>query len=130
MELDELGIEMEAQNCLNQIQQESRISADYEPSHGMTEEELHNFCKFLYSQVQSKDEEVSRLTANIKELTDEVRLSPKKILHTITRVEERHNLDPLEYLCDVFRRIKTTAKDKLADLLAHKWYPATAAVWE
>ena len=44
-------------------------------SQGMTGEELHNFCKFLYSQVQSKDEEISRLTANIKELTDEVRLS-------------------------------------------------------
>ncbi len=41
----------------------------------MTEEERHNFCKFLYSQVLSKDEEISRLTANIKELTDEVRLS-------------------------------------------------------
>lgn len=75
MELDELGIDMEAQNCLDQIQQESRISADYDLSQGMTGEELHNFCKFLYSQVQSKDEEISRLTANIKELTDEVRLS-------------------------------------------------------
>ena len=42
----------------------------------------------------------------------------------------RHNLDPLEYLCDVFRRIKKTAKDKLMDLLAHKWRPATVAVWE
>ena len=41
----------------------------------MTGEELHNFCKFLYSQIQSKDEEISRLTANIKELTDEIRLS-------------------------------------------------------
>lgn len=41
----------------------------------MTEEELHNFCNFLYSQVQSKDEEISRLIANIKDLTDEVRLS-------------------------------------------------------
>ena len=41
----------------------------------MTGEELHNFCKVLYSQIQSKDEEISRLTANIKELTDEVRLS-------------------------------------------------------
>lgn len=41
----------------------------------MTEEELHNFCNFLYSQVQSKDEEISRLTVNIKDLTDEVRLS-------------------------------------------------------
>jgi chromosome segregation ATPase len=41
----------------------------------MTGEELHNFCKYLYSQVQSKDEEISRLTANIKELTDEVRQS-------------------------------------------------------
>lgn len=41
----------------------------------MTEEELHNFCKFLYSQVLSKDEEISRLTANIKQLTDEARLS-------------------------------------------------------
>ena len=75
MKLDELGIDMEAQNCLDQIQQESRISAEYDPSQGMTGEELHNFCKFLYSQVQSKDEEISRLTANIKELTDEVRLS-------------------------------------------------------
>lgn len=75
MELDELDIDMEAQNCLDQIQQESRISAGYDPSQGMTGEELHNFCKFLYSQVQSKDEEISRLTANIKELTDEVRLS-------------------------------------------------------
>lgn len=75
MELDELDIDMEAQNCLDQIQQESRISAGYDPSQGMAGEELHNFCKFLYSQVQSKDEEISRLTANIKELTDEVRLS-------------------------------------------------------
>ena len=41
----------------------------------MTEEELHNFCEFLYSQVQSKDAEISRLTANVKQLTDEVRLS-------------------------------------------------------
>ena len=41
----------------------------------MTGEELHNFCKFLYSQVQSKDKEISRLTANLKELTDEVRQS-------------------------------------------------------
>ena len=29
----------------------------------------------MYSQIQSKDEEIDRLTANIKELTDEVRLS-------------------------------------------------------
>lgn len=41
----------------------------------MTGEDLHNFCKFLYSQVKSKDEEISHLAANIKELTDEVRLS-------------------------------------------------------
>ncbi len=75
MELDELGIDIEAQNCLDQIQQESQTSADYDPSQGMTGEELHNFCKYLYSQVQSKDEEISRLTANMKELTDEVRLS-------------------------------------------------------
>ncbi len=41
----------------------------------------------------------------------------------------KHNLDPVEYLCDVFRRIKNTAKDKLVDLLAHRWQPATVAVW-
>jgi len=75
VELDELYIDIEAQNCLDQNQQESHASAEYDPSQGMTGEELHNFCKFLYSQVQSKDEEISRLTANIKELTDEVRLS-------------------------------------------------------
>ena len=62
MELDELGIDIEAQNCLDQIQQESQTSADYDPSQGMTGEELHNFCKFLYSQIQSKDEEIWTLT--------------------------------------------------------------------
>lgn len=41
----------------------------------------------------------------------------------------KHNLDPVEYLCDVFRRIKNTAKDKLVDLLAHRWQPATVAAW-
>lgn len=37
----------------------------------------------------------------------------------------KHNLDPVEFLCDVFRRIKKTAKDKLVDLLAHRWQLAT-----
>lgn len=32
-----------------------------------------------------------------------------------------HKLDPVKYLCDVFRRIKNTANDKLVELLAHKW---------
>lgn len=41
----------------------------------------------------------------------------------------KHNLDPVEYLSDVFRRIKTTAKDKLVDLLEHRWQPATLGVW-
>ncbi len=41
----------------------------------------------------------------------------------------KHNLDPVDYLCDVFRRIKNTAKDKLVELLAHRWQPATVAVW-
>lgn len=41
----------------------------------------------------------------------------------------RHNLDPVEYLCDVFRRIKKTAKDKLVDLLAHRWQLATVTAW-
>ena len=33
----------------------------------------------------------------------------------------KHNLNPVRYLCDVFRRIKNTSKDKLVGLLAHKW---------
>ncbi len=33
------------------------------------------------------------------------------------------------YLCDVFRRIKKTAKDKLVDLLAHRWLLATVTAW-
>ena len=31
--------------------------------------------------------------------------------------------------CDVFRRIKKTAKDKLVDLLAHRWQLATVTSW-
>ena len=33
------------------------------------------------------------------------------------------------YFCDVFRRIKKTAKDKLVDLLAHRWQLATVTAW-
>ena len=32
-----------------------------------------------------------------------------------------YNIDPYKYLCDVFRRIKNTAKDQLVILVAHKW---------
>lgn len=60
---------------LEQIQQESETSAEYDPSQGMTEQELHNFCRFLYSQLQAKDEEIKHLSSNVMELTQEVRLS-------------------------------------------------------
>ncbi len=96
MELDELGIDIEAQNCLDQIQQESQTSADYDPSQGMTGEELHNFCKYLYSQVQSKDEEISRLTANMKELTDEVLLQLQETKQELA--DTRRKLETAETL--------------------------------
>lgn len=41
----------------------------------------------------------------------------------------KHNLEPMEYLCDVCRRIKKTTKDKLVDLLAHRWQLATVTAW-
>lgn len=34
-----------------------------------------------------------------------------------------YNLDPITYLCDVFRRIGKTAKEDLETLLAHLWTP-------
>ena len=37
-----------------------------------------------------------------------------------------YNIDPYQYLCDVFRRIKKTAKDQLVNLVAHKWQPQMA----
>ena len=37
-----------------------------------------------------------------------------------------YNIDPYKYLCDVFRRIKNTAKDQLVNLVAHKWQPQMA----
>ena len=40
-----------------------------------------------------------------------------------------HHLDPIEYLCDVFRRIGTIAKEKLVDLLPHRWQPVTVPAW-
>lgn len=42
----------------------------------------------------------------------------------------KHNLEPMEYLCGMFCRIKNTAKDKLVDLLAHRWQLATVTAWE
>lgn len=37
--------------------------------------------------------------------------------------------NPERWLCYVFRRIKKTAKDKLVDLLAHRWQLATVTAW-
>ena len=34
-----------------------------------------------------------------------------------------HNIDPYKYLCDVFRRIKKTARDQMVNLVAHRWQP-------
>ena len=34
---------------------------------------------------------------------------------------QNHKLGSAENLCDVFIRIKTTSKDKLVELLAHRW---------
>lgn len=42
---------------------------------------------------------------------------------------KQNNLDPVEYLTDVFRRIKTMAKDEWVNLLAHKWRPYVALNW-
>ena len=37
-----------------------------------------------------------------------------------------HHIDSFTYLCDVFRRIKKTAKEDLVNLLEHKWQPMPA----
>lgn len=42
---------------------------------------------------------------------------------------QNHKLGLVEYLCDVFRRIKNTADEKLVELFAHKWLSATLSVW-
>lgn len=37
-----------------------------------------------------------------------------------------NNIDPYKYLCDMFHRIKNTAKDELTNLVANKWHPQIA----
>ena len=37
-----------------------------------------------------------------------------------------YNIDPFKYLCDVFRRIKNTAKEDMVNLVAHRWQPQLA----
>ena len=39
-----------------------------------------------------------------------------------------YGIDPYRYLCDVFRRIKKTAKDQMVNLVAHRWQPQMAPV--
>ncbi len=51
-----------------------------------------------------------------------------RLARTLTIIAncKAYNIDPYKYLCDVFRRIKTTAKDQLVNLVAHKWQPQMA----
>lgn len=51
---------------------ESRTSADYNPSKSMKEEKQHNLCDNLYSQVQTRDEEIKCLVAKISALTEKM----------------------------------------------------------
>ena len=37
-----------------------------------------------------------------------------------------YNIDPYKYLCDVFRRIKNTARNQMINLVAHRWQPQLA----
>ena len=37
-----------------------------------------------------------------------------------------YNIDSFKYLCDVFRRIKNTAKEDMVNLVAHRWQPQLA----
>ncbi len=48
-----------------------------------------------------------------------------RLMSTFANIKQ-HNLDPMEYLCDVFRRIKNTPKENLVSLLPHKWQPVAA----
>lgn len=48
-----------------------------------------------------------------------------RLMSTFANIRQ-HNLDPMEYLCDVFRRIRDTSKENLVNLLPHKWQPVVA----
>lgn len=37
---------------------------------------------------------------------------------------KNHTLNGMEYICDIFRRIKDTSEEEMENLLAHKWQPS------
>ena len=104
--------------------------------------------RLLRKKLREKDELISDLRAQIESLNRN--LSEKvgqmadmmdklvafmmgrgdvTLLMSIFANIRNHKLDPVKYLCDVFRRIKNTANDKLVELLVHKWQPATVSAW-
>ena len=71
------------------------------------------------------------LTALDGQTTNIIRLANQggaRLARTLTIFAncKAYNIDPYKYLCDVFRRIKTTAKDQLVNLVVHKWQPQMA----
>ena len=74
---------------------------------------------------------------NLQGFCRDQKVSYNKMLHCLRFARlmsvfaniRNYKLDPVKYLCDVFRRITNTADDKLVGLLAHKWQPATVSEW-
>ena len=84
-------------------------------------------------------EEIFRRDKQIKaDLTDPDEITRQRVIQIAPLFHDlKSYLDKLEstlkaedeYLCDVFRRIKTTSKEKHVDLLAHRWQPESESVW-
>jgi transposase len=48
------------------------------------------------------------------------------ILLTLLKSAQRNDLNPFDYLTDVFTRIADHPQSRIAELLPHRWKPASA----
>ena len=73
-------------------QQEAKPAAPYDPSEGMNESELRNFVRFLYNQVNDKDEVNQEILGELRE----IRLDYKELLSKFDSLTQQLEKERLE----------------------------------
>lgn len=77
MQLEELNKRIQSRQLLEQ--QAKKPAGSYDPTEGMNENELRNYCRFLYEQVQTKDTQLQCVQDTVSEIKEQNKAILKKI---------------------------------------------------
>lgn len=90
MDQDELSRRIINRNRLEQLEQTP--VAPYDPCKGMADSEVRNYARFLYAQVQEKDELLKELLGDMKNIKEQLKVSNQQVSSQAATIERTNAL--------------------------------------